>query len=64
MTEGSDYRRRAEECTALAQTARTPAQRTMLLHIAETWLRLACEAAEDDEQTSGSVGMLPQRRLM
>ena len=62
MTTGSDYRKRAEECTALAQTARTPAQRTMLLHIAETWLRLACEA--DDEHSGGSVGMLPQSRLM
>jgi hypothetical protein len=37
----SDYRKRAEECVELAQTARTPQQRTMLLHIAETWLRLA-----------------------
>jgi hypothetical protein len=36
-----DYRKRAEECVELAQTARTPQQRTMLLHIAETWLRLA-----------------------
>jgi hypothetical protein len=28
----------------LAQTVRTPEQRTMLLHIAETWLRLAEDA--------------------
>ena len=40
----TDYRKRAEECIAIAQTARTPAQRTMLLHIAETWLRLADDA--------------------
>jgi hypothetical protein len=32
----TDYRKRAEECIEIAQTARTPAQRTMLLHIAET----------------------------
>ena len=40
----TDYRKRAEECVAIAQTARTPAQRTMLLHIAETWLNLAKDA--------------------
>ena len=34
----TDYRKRAEECLEIAQTARTPAQRTMLLHIAETWM--------------------------
>ena len=39
----TDYRKRAEECVQLAQTVRTPEQRTMLLHIAETWLRLADE---------------------
>ena len=36
-----DFRKRADECVELAQSARTPEQRTMLLHIAETWLRLA-----------------------
>jgi hypothetical protein len=41
MIDASDYRKRAEECVQLAQTVRTPQQRTMLLHIAETWLRLA-----------------------
>jgi hypothetical protein len=41
----ADFRKRAEECARLALTARTPQQRTMLLHIAETWLRLA-----DDER--------------
>jgi hypothetical protein len=44
MPQASDYRKRAEECVELAQTARTPEQRTMLLHIAETWLRLADDA--------------------
>ena len=43
----ADYRKRAEECVELAQAARTPQQRTMLLHIAETWLRLADEATRD-----------------
>ena len=45
MPQPADYRKRAEECVQLAQTVRTPEQRTMLLHIAETWLRLARDAA-------------------
>jgi hypothetical protein len=40
----TDYRKRAQECVAIAQTARTSAQRTMLLHIAETWMNLAKES--------------------
>lgn len=44
MAHSNEYRKRAEECVQLAQTARTPQQRTMLLHIAETWLRLAEDA--------------------
>jgi hypothetical protein len=40
----TDYRKRAEECLEIAQTARTPEQRTMLLHIAETWMNLAHDA--------------------
>ena len=43
----TDYRKRAEECIEIAQTARTPAQRTMLLHIAETWMNLARDAADN-----------------
>ncbi len=45
MARTTDYRKRAEECVQLAQTVRTPEQRTMLLHIAETWLRLADDNA-------------------
>jgi hypothetical protein len=44
MNMATNYRKRAEECVEIAQTARTPAQRTMLLHIAETWLNLARDA--------------------
>lgn len=47
----TDYRKRAEECMEIAQTARTPAQRTMLLHIAETWMNLA----RDAEGNSSSI---------
>ena len=47
MSRAADYRKWAEECVGLAQTARTPAQRTMLLHIADTWNRLANDAEEE-----------------
>lgn len=55
MGQAPDYRKRAEECVEMAQTARTPSQRTMLLHIADTWQRLAAEA----EQYSPSVTKAP-----
>jgi hypothetical protein len=45
----TDYRKRAEECVEIAQAARTPAQRTMLLHIAETWLNLARDAEANSQ---------------
>ena len=47
----TDYRKRAEECIEIAQTARTPAQRTMLLHIAETWMNLARDAEGNSSST-------------
>jgi hypothetical protein len=50
-----DYRKRAEECIEIAQTARTPSQRTMLLHIAETWMNLARDA-EDDPSSIATQG--------
>jgi len=48
----TDYRKRAEECVEIAQTARTPAQRTMLLHIAETWMNLARDAEDNPAPTA------------
>jgi hypothetical protein len=48
MTQASDYQKRANECAELAQAARTPSQRTMLLHIADTWLRLARDVEENN----------------
>ena len=48
----TDYRKRAEECLEIAQTARTPAQRTMLLHIAETWMNLAKDAEGNSSRTA------------
>ena len=49
MSKQADFRLRAEECVRLAQTVRTPEERTMLLHIAETWLRLADQTLRDGE---------------
>ena len=48
----TDYRKRAEECVEIAQTARTPSQRTMLLHIAETWMNLARDAEDNPPSTA------------
>jgi len=64
MPRSTDYRKRADECTELAQTARTPAQRTMLLHIADTWLRLARDAEENDRLPGRSNTLPPATRLM
>jgi hypothetical protein len=55
VTPTTDYRKRAEECVQLAQSVRTSEQRTMLLHIAETWLRLADDAGSRVTQESQSV---------
>jgi hypothetical protein len=43
MATESEYRARAQECIEIAIRARTPEQRVMLQHIAETWIRLADE---------------------
>lgn len=59
MAHSNDYRKRAEECVQLAQTARTPQQRTMLLHIAETWLRLA----EDSMSVTGVEALVSVSRM-
>lgn len=55
MAQTTDYRKRAEECVQLAQSVRTPEQRTMLLHIAETWLRLAENAGRGAMEEPQSV---------
>ena len=52
MQQAADYRKRAEECLEIAQTVSAASQRTMLKHIAETWLRLAKDA-EGSAATNG-----------
>jgi hypothetical protein len=48
MPSADDYRRHAIECVRLAQNAQNPADKALLLKMAETWLRLA-EQAEGRE---------------
>lgn len=48
MPSADDYRRHASECVRLAQNAQNPADKALLLKMAETWLRLA-EQAEGRE---------------
>ena len=55
MPQPSEYRKRAQECVELAQTVRTSAQRVMLLHIAETWLRLANDSLASMREPAGDM---------
>jgi hypothetical protein len=48
MKTQSDYRKLAEDCVRLAQTA-TEIHRVMLLNLAHTWLQLADRAASDHQ---------------
>ena len=64
MAQASDYQKRASECADLAQTARTPSQRTMLLHIADTWLRLARDAEENERPRGERSAPPPSTTLM
>ncbi len=46
MAQPSEYLRYAEDCVELANGTQNPEHRIMLLHIAETWRRLADSSAE------------------
>lgn len=45
MPQPADYEKYAEECVQLAESAHVPEHRVMLMHIAETWRRLADDSA-------------------
>jgi hypothetical protein len=51
MSLADQYRRHAAECVRLAQLINDPAEKALLLQMAETWKRVAerAEAREDDE---------------
>jgi hypothetical protein len=40
----AEYLRHSKDCMMIARDAETPEEEIMLLHIAETWLRLAQQA--------------------
>jgi hypothetical protein len=46
MAHPSDYLRYAEDCVELANGTQNSEHRIMLLHIAETWRRLADSSAD------------------
>ena len=51
MLQASHYLRRAEECDALAKTARTPIEAESLRQMAATWRELA-EARDREDRRS------------
>jgi hypothetical protein len=56
MKTQSDYRKLAEDCVQLAQTAKE-AHRAMLLNMANTWLQLADQVASDRQwMANGHAG--------
>lgn len=57
MKKTADYRRQAEECRTQARKARTPAQRDMLMNMAETWDGMAKMRATELERRTKLAGM-------
>ena len=53
MPSADDYCRHATECVRLAQNAQNPADKALLLKMAETWLRLAEQAEGPGIQKTG-----------
>jgi hypothetical protein len=49
-------RAQAEICREMARAARSPAHRTMLEHMAETWLRIAGDVQTDNEASDNGGG--------
>jgi hypothetical protein len=54
MPQRTDYEKYAKECVQLAECTQVPEHRVMLMHIAETWQRLA-----DDSAARTAIGDLP-----
>jgi hypothetical protein len=50
-----EYLKNCEWCLQLAQRARSKSERTMLVHIAETWRRLADDAGDLDLSPSRTL---------
>ena len=61
MQTPAEYRAQAEQCVRLAEHAKTSKHRLILLHMAQTWVRIADEAealnrAEADLDPMGHFG--------
>ena len=53
MAVADQYRRYAAECIRVAQQIQNPTDKSMLLQMAEMWIRLAEKAAHDREPGDG-----------
>jgi hypothetical protein len=53
MRQRTDYEKYAEECVQLAECTQVPEHRVMLMHIAETWQRLATDSAKAADRDPG-----------
>jgi len=51
MASADEYRRHASECVRLAQEAQSAGDNSLLLRMAETWLRLAEQAEAREPKT-------------
>jgi hypothetical protein len=51
MRTAEKYRRFGHECVELARTAKSPANKPVLLHMAQVWFRLAEEHAARAAET-------------
>lgn len=49
-------RKQADMCREMARVAISPAHRTMLEHMAETWIRIAQDVQSDREATGNGGG--------
>jgi hypothetical protein len=53
MSRADEYRDYAARCVRLAQKTENPADKAMLLQMAETWRRLAERIAQEPSNNSG-----------
>ena len=54
MSNPSEYEKYAQECVSLAQATQVSEHRVMLMHIAETWRRLASDTSAKAALGNGS----------
>jgi hypothetical protein len=57
---GDEYRRRAQECLAIAPTFRNDQSRNVLLQMAQVWLRLADNYEADSYEAANKMVGRPE----